>query len=79
MFIFVVYCSVDGIPCGGDIFTSSGWLSSIDRDGDGLYDDDRDCRWVLHAPGDLAIKIQVLYLYIEYEEDCYYDYLTVKY
>ena len=75
-FLFVLFSVYP--KCGGDIYKSSGWLSSIDRDGDGLYDPTLDCVWILHAPEDKVIQIQFLYVKIHYTQDCHFDSLKVK-
>ena len=62
----------------GDVFNSSvGWISSLDRDGDGLYDSNEDCMWIIKAPDFFGIQLTIIYLEIESNVLCSYDYLKV--
>ena len=62
----------------GDVFNSSvGWISSLDRDGDGLYDCNEDCMWIIKAPDFFGIQLTIIYLEIEPNVLCSYDYLKV--
>ena len=43
--------------CGGVLTDPSGWVTSIDRNGDGLCDQNRDCIWTIIAPDGMVVDI----------------------
>ena len=68
-----------GIPtCGGIQTSSTGLLSSVDSDGTGFYDNNRDCLWTLVAEESKRIELQVLSMDTERDPSCSYDFLEVR-
>ena len=63
--------------CGEVLESSVGWISSFDRDGDGLYDSNEECTWIIKAPEFFGIHFTLIYMEIEPNVLCSYDYLKV--
>ena len=63
-YITCTYCVDDDLQCGGIISQPSGTIQSPDRDGDGVYDNNLRCHWVIVPPRMFAVKITFLYLNI---------------
>ena len=57
-----------GFPCGGTVTSAAGWLSALDRENDGYFDD-VDCLWTFLAPKDYMVDVMVLYVFMELEVD----------
>ena len=45
--LFSFYLGTNTQDCGGYFNDSSGWISSPDEDGDGIYDSNADCWWII--------------------------------
>ena len=63
--------------CGGILNETSGSIRSVDRDGDGLYDNNLECVWVIVAPEATVIELKILYMDIEWHKTCDSDYVRV--
>ncbi|KAL5010260.1 hypothetical protein ScPMuIL_012565 [Solemya velum] len=65
--------------CGGVLNSTSGSFSSIDIDGNGLYENDLDCRWTIIVGDNKIAKINFANLNIERAlgGQCTYDYLKI--
>ena len=50
------------LPCGGISNDTYGWISAPDRDGDGFYDYNLRCQWIVEVQASKQIKYQVLYV-----------------
>ena len=52
-------------------------MTSRDRDGDGMYDNNEECTWIIHAPEFFVIEFTITSMKIEPDPLCSYDYLKV--
>ena len=68
-----VLCS----ECGGLLGDASGWITAPDADGDGLYDNNADCWWVIVAQNDSAVEISFHFLDLQKHIGCINDVLEV--
>ena len=57
--------------------TEHGQFSLLDTDGDGLYENNLLCKWTIIEEERDTIYIQLLYIDVEDDENCDYDYLHV--
>ena len=51
---------------------------SVDRDGDGLYDNNLECVWVIVAPNTTLMELVFSSMEIEWHKNCESDYVRVK-
>ena len=64
--------------CGGLInLTSASMIRSLDVDGDGHYEDNLDCIWIIVAPEDKVIRIEFANFSLEASPTGCYDVLEV--
>ena len=63
--------------CGGRLNQTSGWLSTLDRDGDSMYDANLDCSWVIEAKRFNIIIVRFLYFDVDGTRACKDDYVEV--
>ena len=70
------------LRCGGILTKDNVIITSPDRDGDGAYDTDLSCTWLIVAPKRFIIGINFDYDAFGIEESpeggCGYDSLTVR-
>ena len=64
---------------GSKLTNASGWFNNVDVDGDGLYDNNLDCWWIIVADMYRAIIVNITRIDVEYDISCGYDYLKVMY
>ena len=57
---------------------SSGWIASPDRDMDGAYDFNVECKWFIQVSPGKVIQLQILYIYLDDIKECYGDELLVS-
>ena len=60
----------------GSVLTDDGWLFSPSENG-GFYENDLNCWWLIVADLYQVVTINIIYIDIEYNEICGYDFLTV--
>ena len=53
-------------------------VKSVDSDGDGEYDKNSHCVWVIVAPDDKSIELVFYEFDIEEEDFCGFDYVEVR-
>ena len=70
--------SAQNKECREELTQTSGWITSPDLDGDGLYDFNLNCSWVIEADENKVIAFRLLYLEITPTEDCTRDFLLVS-
>ena len=69
--------SDDDLQCGAIVTKTSGYIVSTDRDGDGEYDVDLQCVWVIAAPIGKGIELIFTDIDIESDDECSFDSLEV--
>ena len=74
----VNYISDEDRQCGGILTANSGVIMSVDRDGDGMYDNNLECVWVIVAPNTTLIELVFSSMEIEWHKNCESDYVRVK-
>ena len=65
------------LQCGAIVTEPSGYIVATDRDGDGEYDADIQCVWVIAAPVGTGIELEFEYIDIESDDECAFDSLEV--
>ena len=65
-------------PCNGRMTDPFGAFSSVDRDGNGHYDANLNCTWLIIAEGNKALQLKIISLDIEVSKGCTNDYLQVN-
>ena len=78
MMVFVLV-PVFNESCGTVLSNFTGWLGSEDTDGDGTYENDVDCWWLIATNLYYAIELNITSLDIEDHIICGYDFLEVRY
>ena len=64
--------------CGGYLLTPTGSFGSVDGDGDGLYENNLDCRWNIFGGDNKVIQLTIQPgMDLEQEASCRYDFLKV--
>lgn len=63
--------------CGGVLNSTSGRITSVDSDGNGKYEHNLDCRWIIIVGDNKIVKLTVEGLGVESHSTCYYDFLEV--
>ena len=53
-------------------------FKSVDRDGDGMYDNNLNCTWTIVGKEYDIIKLNISSMDIQYGENCEYDFLKVR-
>ena len=73
----MISCLAVLINCGATLnaTTTPGVLLPYDSDGDGLYDNSVQCSWIILAPENMVIDLQLNITYIQ----CNYDYIRVSF
>ena len=56
---------------------TSGLIRSLDVDGDGIYEQDLDCTWIIESPPDKVVKLDITDFELEPDDFCRYDSLEV--
>ena len=64
--------------CGGILTEPTGKISSINRDWDGLYDDDLFCRWLIVAEKGSLVELSFRNFDLEDTFSCTDDYVAVS-
>ena len=64
--------------CGGILTEQTGEITSVDRDGDGYYDFNLECRWLIIAENGSLVELKFPHFRIEYDSTCFYDYVAVS-
>ena len=78
LIVFFIFIGSDfNKSCGSRLTSASGWIRSPDTDGDGLYENNLDCWWIIVADIYQAITINITAMDIEGDVWCGYDYLKV--
>ena len=65
--------------CGTVLTDAIGWFQSVDHDGDGIYDNNIDCWWLISTDLHYAIELNITHLDVEDHEICGYDFLKVRF
>ena len=76
-FVFCVTVPDIAWECGDQLTNTTGWIRSVDGNGDGLYENNIDCTWIIKAPDFYILEFTVLSMNIEPDVICSYDYLKV--
>lgn len=63
--------------CGGNFFTSEGFLSSPNYPNE--YPKRMDCSWVISVPITNQIELNITEFHLEISPDCRYDFLEIRY
>ena len=63
--------------CGGVLTDSSQYISSVDANGDGLYDDGQHCQWTIRLGVTQVVVFEVLKIDIYATQQCEFDFLEV--
>ena len=74
---FDVYLGVS-TDCGGVITDMAGWFRPLDKDGDGYYENNLNCDWLIIAEEGHLIQLNIGDMQIEEEANCEYDFLKVS-
>ncbi|XP_071156308.1 cubilin-like isoform X2 [Mytilus edulis] len=64
--------------CGGVLNSTSGRITSVDSDGNGKYEHNLDCRWIIIVGDNKIVKLTVEGLGVESHSTCYYDFLEIR-
>ena len=64
--------------CGGILKDGIGVIKAMDRNNDGMYDNDQDCWWTLAANHKQTIELRIKYVQLEISVTCVFDYLEVS-
>ena len=64
--------------CGETLTQSSGWITSPDLDGDGFYDFNLRCSWIIKVDEHKAISFWLLYIELRPAPNCVADILYVS-
>ena len=64
--------------CGGVLKDGNGVIKAMDRNNDGMYDNDQDCWWTLAANKKQTIELRIKYVQLEISLTCLFDYLQVS-
>ncbi|KAJ8306835.1 hypothetical protein KUTeg_014919 [Tegillarca granosa] len=62
--------------CGGVLNGTSGRFSSVDGDGDGLYENNLNCKWIIFVGDNKLVRLTIEDMEIE-EAACRFDYIKV--
>ena len=63
--------------CGGILADSSQYITSVDANGDGLYDDGQHCQWTIRLGVSQVVVFEFLKLDIHATKRCASDFLEV--
>ena len=66
------------VTCGLTLTDAIGQFQSADNDGDGLYETDIDCWWLISTDLYHAIELNITHMDIEDHAICGYDFLKVR-
>ena len=66
---------ISGRTCGGILTSPSGIIRSVDKNFDGMYDNDLHCVWIILAPP--GLKIQFGFIEFQLFKGCN-DFITVR-
>ena len=64
--------------CGGTSYNQTGWITSPDINGDGVYDQNVDCLWEIYTEEGNVIGFKVDFVDIEKTVECTRDFLLVS-
>ena len=76
-----MFISVDcqNQECDFLLRNSTGVITSLDVDNDGLYENGLHCMWAIFASENKVIELVILEMDIEFEDSCTFDYLKVSF
>ncbi|CAG5136887.1 unnamed protein product, partial [Candidula unifasciata] len=64
--------------CGGVLRQSNGTITSLDADGNGLYEDSLDCEWLIFVGDNKVVNLTITNFTLESgHTECEYDYLSI--
>ena len=66
------------VICGDILNQSSGEIRSMDRNKDGLYDNNLDCHWTIVCGPNQLVELRILSIELEMVSSCFYDYIEVS-
>ena len=67
------------VICGGILNQSSGEIQSMDRNEDGLYDNNLDCHWTIVCGPNQIVELRILSIELEIRTIlCSFDYIEVS-
>ena len=84
LYNFLIWINAKLLPlyvigeCGTMLTDHSGWFVAPDKDNDGLYDANVDCKWIIYVPGVDILRITIQDMDIQHYEECDLDYLEVS-
>ena len=65
--------------CGGILLEGPGLITSVDADGDGMYDNELDCLWLIIADKDSLIELKFSHFNLAIDFGDYQnDYVSVS-
>ncbi|MEW8548225.1 MAG: CUB domain-containing protein [Candidatus Thiodiazotropha sp.] len=64
--------------CGGLLTETTGELHSMDLDGNGLYDTEAYCQWLIVGERDAVIELTFLTFELEADTKCNFDAVSVS-
>ena len=64
--------------CGSILNETSGEFQALDRNNDGLYDNNLDCHWSIVAGDNQLVELRILSIILEEGNLCSFDYLEVR-
>ena len=66
------------VICGGVLNQSSGEIRAMDRNKDGLYDNNLDCHWTIVCGPNQLVELRILSIELEMNIFCSFDYIEVS-
>ena len=76
MNVLLMYISV---ICGGILNESNGEIRAMDRNNDGLYDNNLECHWSIVCGPNQLVELKILSIDFEMNIFCSFDYIEVRY
>ena len=67
------------VTCGGILNESSGEIRAMDRNDDGLYDNNLECHWSILCGPNQLVELQIVSVDVEEDTFCSFDYIEVSY
>ena len=67
------------VICGGILNDSSGEIRAMDRNNDGLYDNNLECQWSIVCGPNQLVELTILSIDFEMNIFCSFDYIEVRY
>ena len=72
--ILLIFVSV---ICGGILNESSGEIRAMDRNNDGLYDNNLECHWSIVCGPNQLVELKIVSIDLEKDIVCAFDYIEV--